>query len=88
MLAEMCKVSLEEVQSALPRVRKELKMMEGAHLEAEQAALYDEETEVVSTRAVRPARHDQRVRPEGSGGDCKACAHADQHKPTGDLAKA
>ena len=74
----MCKVSLEEVKSALPRVRKDQKMMEGPHMDP---AGYDDETEMVSTRADRPARHDQQMWPEGSGGDRKGYPFSEQHKP-------
>ena len=52
----MCKVSFEEVRSALPRARKDQKMMEGPHLDP---AIYDDETEMVSTWAKWPARPDQ-----------------------------
>ena len=48
-------------------------MMELAHLDApEAAAVYDEDTEMVSTGAERPARRDQQVWPEGSGKDHRA----------------
>ena len=67
-LGEMCKVSLEEVKHALPRVRKDHKMMEGRSWDAQVAAVYDDETEMVSTGAKRLARRDQQAWPEGSGG--------------------